>query len=251
MNEYTKNLERIEFVVTLACTGKCKHCSQGEHTNSGGHIDGSTAAEALRQLAAVYKINSVMTFGGEPLLYLDDVCKIHRAAKEMNIPERELITNGFFSKNENKIISAAERLAECGVNRIMLSADAFHQETIPIEPVKLFAECVKKTGIEIKVHPAYLVSCEDNNPYNLKTNQLIAEFSELGIESSSGNIIFPSGNALKHLSEYFKDNQTYVNPYKQDAADIRAISISPNGNVLSGNIYKSRIMDIIENYIPQ
>lgn len=29
MNEYIKNLNRIEFVVTRACTGKCKHCSEG------------------------------------------------------------------------------------------------------------------------------------------------------------------------------------------------------------------------------
>ena len=41
-----------------------------------------------------------MTFGGEPLLYPETVCKIHSAAKEMNIPKRELITNGYFSKGE-------------------------------------------------------------------------------------------------------------------------------------------------------
>ena len=34
MNKYLKNLNRIEFVVTMACTGKCKHCSQGEHKGS-------------------------------------------------------------------------------------------------------------------------------------------------------------------------------------------------------------------------
>lgn len=31
MNEYLKNLNRIEFVITDSCTGKCKHCSQGNH----------------------------------------------------------------------------------------------------------------------------------------------------------------------------------------------------------------------------
>lgn len=34
-----------------------------------------------------------MTFGGEPLLYPEVVCKIHKAAEEMGIPERTIITN--------------------------------------------------------------------------------------------------------------------------------------------------------------
>ena len=39
MNKYLKNINRIEFVVTMACTGKCKHCSQGSHI-SNEHING-------------------------------------------------------------------------------------------------------------------------------------------------------------------------------------------------------------------
>lgn len=86
MNKYTKGLNRIEFVVTLACTGKCKHCSQGEHKNCKDHIDGDAAAQAVKDLCKAYTIESLMTFGGEPLLFLDTVCKIHSAAKEMKIP---------------------------------------------------------------------------------------------------------------------------------------------------------------------
>ena len=40
MNKYLENLNRIEFVVTMACTGRCIHCSEGEHKSSGKHIDG-------------------------------------------------------------------------------------------------------------------------------------------------------------------------------------------------------------------
>lgn len=248
MNEYTKNLNRIEFVVTLACSGRCKHCSQGDHKNAKGHIDGATAAKAVSELAAQYNIDSLMTFGGEPLLFCDDVCKIHKAAKEMNIPKRELITNGFFSKDENKIKTAVKKLSENGVNNILLSVDYFHQETIPLAPVKFFAECVKKSGIEIKVHPAWLVSNEDNNPYNIKTKQLLDEFLKLDIEISSGNVIFPSGNALKYFGEYFDENQSYKSPYEQNPKDIRAICVSPDGTVLNGNIYENSIVDIVENY---
>ena len=46
MNAYLKNLNRIEFVVTLACTGRCKHCQNGEPVRTSEHIDTDAAVEA-------------------------------------------------------------------------------------------------------------------------------------------------------------------------------------------------------------
>ncbi|MCC8074241.1 MAG: 4Fe-4S cluster-binding domain-containing protein [Clostridiales bacterium] len=85
MNKYLKNLNRIEFVVTTACSGKCKHCSQGDHI-SNDRIGGNKAEQAIFDICSHYKIDSLMTFGGEPLLCPEALCKIHYAAKKMNIP---------------------------------------------------------------------------------------------------------------------------------------------------------------------
>ena len=150
MNQYLKNLNKIEFVVTYACTGRCKHCSEGEHSSCGERIDPGIAADAVRKLASEYDIKTVMTFGGEPLLYTGAVYAIMIAAKELNIPKRQVITNGYFSKSAEKIREVAERLATCGVNDLLLSVDAFHQETIPLDVVKQFATEAKKCGIPIR-----------------------------------------------------------------------------------------------------
>lgn len=248
MNKYLTNLNRIEFVVTMACTGHCKHCSEGEHTAKGECIDGDMAARAVCEVCENYNIRSLMTFGGEPLLYPEVVCKIHEAGKKMNIPKREIITNGYFSKDEKRINEVAHMIAESGVNHILLSVDAFHQETIPIDHVKEFAKSIMREGIFIKTHPAWLVSVEDNNPYNLRTKEIVNEFSLLGINCSDGNIIFPSGNAKRHLKEYFMNDEEFIDPYEDDPKDIRAISFSPNGDVLNGNIYKKSILNILNSY---
>jgi hypothetical protein len=250
MNPYLKNLSRIEFVVTMACTGQCKHCSQGEYRST-DNIDKSLAADAVRKIADEYKINSLMTFGGEPLLYPDTVCAIHKAATEVNIPHRQLITNGFFSKDSARIKEVALCLAKSGVNDILLSVDAFHQETIPLEYIKAFAEAVKTTGINIKVHPAWLVSAEDDNPYNICTRELLTEFYDMGISANEGNVIFPAGNALKYLGDYLKPQADNENPYWEDPEDIKAICFSANGDILGSNIYKDDIGHIISSYRPQ
>ena len=248
MNKDIKNLNRIEFVVTMACTGKCKHCSQGEHKGSES-IKKRVAADAVKKIAAEYNIESVMTFGGEPLLFPDTVCEIHKAATEMNIPKRQLITNGYFSKDYDKIRCVAEKLYESGVNELLLSVDAFHQETIPLEFVKAFASAVREKGVTLKLHPAWLQSPDADNVYNNKTRELLAEFD--GVEISEGNIIFPSGNALKYLGEYFDTRKKQKNPYDEDPRDIKAICFSANGDILGSNVYEKDICEILSEYNPK
>ena len=63
-------------------------------------------------------------------------------------------------------------------------------------------------------------------------------------------MIFPSGNALKYLSDYFDKNGDYSTPYYEDPRDIRAIGFSPNGDVLNGNVYQDGILDILKRYQP-
>ena len=249
MNPYLKNLNKIEFVVTYACTGRCKHCSEGDHASCGERIDPQIAADAVRKIAAEYDIQTVMTFGGEPLLYTDAVYAIMTAAKELNIPKRQVITNGYFSKNADKMADVAQRLAACGVNDLLLSVDAFHQETIPLDVVKQFAAEAKKCGIPIRLQPAWLVSVTNDNPYNRKTREILDRFADMELPVGEGNIIFPEGNARKYLAEYFSD-ELPENPYVEDPRDVRCVSFEPNGDVLGGNIYKNDIMEIIGGYAP-
>ena len=249
MNRFLKNLSRIEFVITYDCTGRCKHCSEGEHLSEGIHIDKDAASRIVYDIAEKYNIKSVMTFGGEPLLYPDSVCAIHSAAKISGIPKRQLITNGYFSNDAEKIKAVVSNLSASGVNDILLSVDAFHQETIPKEPVKLFAGEIKKAGLPVRLSPAWLVSRDDNNIYNIKTAEILSEFKAMGIDESDGNIVFPEGNALKYLKEYFKE-QIPVNPYVENPADVKSISINPDGSIWGKNAYNENIIKILDKYNP-
>ena len=235
--------------MTYACTGRCKHCSEGDHASCGERIDPQIAADAVRKIVAEYDIKTVMTFGGEPLLYTDAVCAIMAVAKELNIPKRQVITNGYFSKNTDKIREVAERLAACGVNDLLLSVDAFHQETIPLDVVKQFAAEAKRCGIPTRLQPAWLVSATDDNLYNRKTREILGSFADLEFRVGVGNVIFLEGNALKYLAEYFTD-ELPENPYKDNPCNVKCVSFDPNGDVLGGNVYERDIMEIIKDYAP-
>ena len=136
------------------------------------------------------------------------------------------------------------------MNDLLLSVDAFHQETIPLCLVKQFAAEAKKCGIPIRLQPAWLVSTTDNNPYNVKTREILYSFADMEIPVGEGNVIFPEGNALKYLAEYFTDEPP-ENPYAEAPHDIRCVSFEPNGDVLGGNVYRNDIMEIISSYTPK
>ena len=197
-----------------------------------------------------YGISTLMTFGGEPLLYPDTVCAIHRAAVEAGIGRRQVITNGFFSNKPENVAGIVRDLKESGVNDLLLSADAFHQAAIPLERVLYFAECAVKAALPVRLSPAWLVSREDRNPYNDRTREILRAFDPLGVPVGDGNVIFPSGNALKYLREYFDENVVPSSPYEEDPEDVRTISVGADGRVLDGNIYETDVLEIMENWRP-
>lgn len=251
MNPYIKQLNRIEFMMTLACTGRCKHCSEGMHDSKGEFLQSDAAVDLVRKVTDKYQIESLMIFGGEPLLRWESVCVIYDAAQQVGIPKRQLITNGYFTKDQSKMSLVARKLSQSGVNAILLSVDAFHQETIPLEVVQSFAREMIAEGIWLRTHPAWLVSSTADNPYNDKTREILKQFEDMGIAASEGNTIFPEGNALIYLKEYFGQDTIVMNPYQEDPLDIRSICIDPEGNVLGENIYLKDILDILSEYLPE
>lgn len=260
------NIERIEFIVTYYCTGKCIHCSIGDKLNHADaayqKLDVKQVSGAIKQLRELFPVTSVMTFGGEPLLFPDVVCALHHTAALCGIESRQLITNGYFSNNEKRIQAVADSLNASGVSHLLLSVDAFHQQTIPFEIVYKFAEYVKQAGlINIRLHPAWLVNERQDNPYNIKTKELLSEFSKLNIPVSSGNDITMAGNAVTYLSEYYAppglnwSDCCGQSPYTASLNNVASLSIVPNGNVMvcgftTGNIYTESIADIVSRYNP-
>jgi len=261
MNKYI-NVNRIEFVVTNKCSGKCKHCS-AKLSSKKESINAEIAIKVINDLCKNYSINSIMTFGGEPLLYAGTVCQIQKTAYENNVKNRELITNGYFSKNIDKIKDTAKKLYESNITKILLSIDTFHQESIPLEPVIQFGKALLEYGFnELKTHPAWVIDKEHDNMYNKKTKELLNTFVEMGIEPSNGNNIIPEGNALKYLREYFKKptiEEIFLPcgsmPYTETLNEINTINVNPNGDIkkcsfLLGNVYEENILEIIKKYNP-
>ena len=259
------DINRIEFIVTYQCSGKCAHCSVSDKLNCQNGFKSIAMQEAsgvIEQICGMFPVSSVMTFGGEPLLYPDVVCGIHKTAGLHGVGARQLITNGHFSKDNTICKQVAKSLYEAGINHLMLSVDAFHQETIPFEIVYGFAKYAKEAGIpHIRLHPAWVVNEGHSNPYNAKTREILAGFEDLGIPVSKGNNIFMAGKAVDSLAQYYDKPHLDLSdscgsmPYTEPLTSITSLTIVPNGDVMIcgfviGNVYSQSIQEIISQYNP-
>ena len=261
INNSQVNLKRIEFIVTFNCSSRCDHCSIYPRNVSGnrGNLDIDKAESIIREACGNYEIDSIMTFGGEPLLYPEFTCKLHQTARTCGIATRQIITNGQWTKNETRIIEIAGMINEAGVTDILVSTDCFHEKYLDYEIVRFSLEQLKKkTKAKLSLHPSWAGSKESENPYNAKTKEILKGLEYLEIPQSEGNIIFPCGRALANLAEYLPKPQLNLEgsckdiPYTDPPDNIRTICAEPNGDVIAckpiGNIYEKSFSTIIQEY---
>ena len=265
MNRYLP-VNRIEFAITYLCNSKCRHCQLGEEEerkNFPSHIDKDLAVEIVRKVGKKYNPKSVMTFGGEPLLYPEIVCNIHKEAMKVGIPVRDVITNGFWSRKTIEIQEIAEKLVKSGVNEATISVDCFHQEFIPLEIVKKAAESLLKAGIaHISWDPCWVVSKDHDNPYNRKTKAILEQLKDLPIEDGEGNNAQPEGRAIKWLKDFLPSRTKTPKekcgdvPYTEELDSVKTMYVEPDGRIAVctdfyiGNAFETDIIEIIENYDP-
>jgi hypothetical protein len=209
-----------------------------------------------------FQIESLMTFGGEPLLYPESTAALLQAAAAHGVRRRELITNGYFSNDTAFINTVVEQLIAAGVNDIKLSIDTFHQEYIPIQHIEPFIVALQSHKFtNLSIHPAWLVSQDHANDYNRQTRNLISALSRTyDIDISPGNAVALSGLAKQHFWSYYPEKLIDLNmpcgkmAFTSSLSDIKTLRILPNGNIaicramVIGNIFRSSMESIVRDY---
>jgi hypothetical protein len=264
MSDYL-TVKRIEFSVTYRCNSTCKHChvEDAQRRSQPAAIDRDLAAYIVHQVAQAYAVDSVMTFGGEPLLYPDVTCAIHHAAQVRGIPQRQLITNAGTPRSEARSRSLARQLAVSGVNDVTISVDSFHQEHIPVAIVEQNARAFVEEGIaRVRWNPCWVVSREHDNPWNERTRSVLCALAHLPVQESDGNVVQPEGNARNWLAEYLPAKAPRPAgscgdmPYTGTLDKVESITIEPDGRVgvcnefFIGVAARGEMLDILESYDP-
>lgn len=112
-------LKRVEFTITYACSSNCRHCSLGDKLKKRGHLSVKSMKGVLNRLKEWDSLESVMCFGGEPLLYYKDVEGI--MTEIASVSKKQIITNGYFTKNLSQLEDAILGLKRASVTNTLKS----------------------------------------------------------------------------------------------------------------------------------
>ena len=178
----------MEFLVTYRCTSRCEHCHvlTDDADAKIKHMDLGIARKAIKDAYDLFKIKTLMTFGGEPLLFPEFTCELHKYATELGIEKRQIITNGYFSNKIERIKQVVKLIKESGVNSIYISVDCFHEKHLDYKTVEKFLYELKKADIPIvRLHPAWVVNKQHENKYNYKTKETSRAFQSTHMEMFS------------------------------------------------------------------
>jgi len=250
------SVKRLEFVLTEKCNSRCAHC-QGFHSpEREGIMEIEDGLNYLEDTTSVAKLDSFMIFGGESMLYPERTIKLFQRAKELGIPEIELITNGFWGENPEKTKTLASELKEAGVTDILISVDTFHLSYIPLDSPRNAAIASLEAGIKrVRWNVAILESVDAPNRYDKQTKEILRILAPLNLEIHF-NKVLPQGRAIRNLKSFFpkqslkgdcpEKETTLVNP--------NCVSLDPAGwvsicwNMAIGNAKKVPLPKLLTEY---
>jgi len=189
--------------ITDRCNARCKHCAYGCDPHTKGAMTLDEAREYLGQVAE-HPVEVVCISGGEPFLCHEVLLGIVKAAREMGIPGIWAFTNGYWATSIEAARQRLLPLKKAGMTRLSLSADAFHQEFIPLERVRDALLVARELGLELELDMRFLGPPEEKNPTNLTTKEIIARLGDLTkvmVHRGQPLYIGEAAERLSHLVE--------------------------------------------------
>ena len=258
---YKLLVSNVDFLLTFKCPAECQHCSYKSGPKRTGFINLKEVSGYLNELIKMHPLQSVWVHGGEPFLYFDYLEQIIKEAKKREIPDRGVISNCFWAKNEKIAMNKLEILKKAGLMSLTFSFDYFHQKFIPWDYVKNALKSAITLSFEkVYLDSYFLESLDSYNEFNRITKDNLRNLGEIEGVTYHQMVMSLEGRGAE-LSEYMKKNKEIPSgkcpvPFwiDGDFQNPETIEIDSEGNVTLcpgiciGNTNIQSLTKIIQNY---
>jgi len=224
------------LMLTYRCSAACRFCYYYCSPQAGGLMSVDTAIQSWQGLVRIAgEYARVHITGGEPFLYFERLAEILEQASRLGLtPLDSIETNAGVWSSDNELKNQLRFLDHCGLDRLKVSWDAFHEEFIETEKVRNFIRIAR----EILGPHRVLVRWEKHldAPANPKKQDVTQKQSALLAAMESDSCRF-TGRAAEELAPLIA---------KRPADDFRGLQcqkallgskgvhIDPHGNVFNG-----------------
>jgi hypothetical protein len=243
-NVYNRNLTRDEpkfklwrsagLLLTYKCNAACEFCYYSCSPDKGGLMPVETCIKAWRSLKVLAGDDAkIHLTGGEPFLCWDRLIEILKAGREQNLGPVDMVeTNGFWATNDQLVEDWLDILLVLGVQRLKISVDPFHQEYVPIEPVRRLA-CI---AIEMFGPDRVLVRWEKYLTQNQRS-KIKDRKSDQYVQAYHDYPFRLAGRAAGHMAELLASKPAGAFADENCLSGFlgaKGVHVDPHGNVFSG-----------------
>jgi len=148
-------LENIGLFVTYRCQAACPHCVAHAGPSRTEEMRPRDAAEWLGQIARYqgHRVRAIDITGGEPFIDLEKLGAVVADAGRRGLVATA-VTNAFWASTPTEAKNVLKSLPH--LLFLQISADRYHQMTVPLERVKNAVIAAQELGLEYRV----AVCCE-------------------------------------------------------------------------------------------
>jgi MoaA/NifB/PqqE/SkfB family radical SAM enzyme len=253
------NMRRLELTLTTKCNSQCVYCQADASPLKAEVMSLEDINNYLDEAGSLSNLESFMVFGGEPMLFPEQAINAFERAHKQRIPKIEMLTNGFWGKDEQKARELAFRMEKSGLNTLGISVDAFHEQFIPLEYLQTVALASIHAGIaDVAWNVAVVESVSGKNKYDRKTARLLKLLEPVGIETHVHKVL-PVGRAARNLRRYLKreplSGPCVGDPILENSLiSPKCVTMEPSGevdicwNLTIGNAKQKPLSQIIRDY---
>ncbi|MBI5864988.1 MAG: radical SAM protein [Planctomycetes bacterium] len=244
------------LMITYWCNARCAFCYVYSAPDRGGAMSAADAVQMWRGLdelaASAGKTMRIHLAGGEPFGDWVQLLSIVRAARDAGLTRLEKVeTNAFWATSDGLTRARLEQLNALGIDLLLISADVFHQEFVPMERVVRCVEIARAvlgpSRVRVRWWDFY------NQPVDVRKSDDDAKRRAYAVALARHRERL-TGRASDRLAEFY---ERFPAEHFRDANCVREVlhgrhvHIDPYGNVFPGVCSGIIIGNALRTPIPQ
>ncbi len=231
--------EYAGLMLTYWCNARCAFCYVYSGPDRGGDMSRDDAIRLWRELDELARAHGktmrIHLAGGEPTGDWPRLVSIIRAARDAGLTRLEKVeTNAFWATSDGLTRARLELLDALGMERLIISADVYHQEFIPVERVE---RCVRMAR-EVLGRGRLIVRWWDFYQQPVETRRLDdAERARAFQAALTRHQDRLAGRAAERLTDFFPLRPAAAFAGENCIGEVlhsRHVHIDPYGNIFPG-----------------
>ncbi len=246
------HVQGLHLLLTYKCTAHCRHCFLNAAPNRGEVYTEELAQKVVDEASEIATIDHLFIEGGEPFLYPELMSFVIGSATKRGLWVGAL-TNGFWAFSQSKAREILRPLVAAGLKSLSISTDAWHEEFVPIDRVKMAVDAAQALGLDVDV----MVCRGDPANSGLEDEVQRIEASLASAPVLSGGVAARGrGSSAANLDE--TQDWKQLTDCSESLRDPSRVHIGPGGEIhlcqgllIGESMEEKRIKNIFDGYRPK